>query len=60
MQTPSHGHVLQLDIQSKPQAWISLEHAALHAASGSWHGWTAMARWPRCAAATTSLAADSR
>ena len=30
-----HSHVLQLDIQGTPQAWISLEHAALHVASGS-------------------------
>jgi hypothetical protein len=28
-----HSHVLQLDIQGTPQAWISLEHAALHVAS---------------------------
>jgi hypothetical protein len=27
--------VLQLDIQGTPQAWISLEHAALHVATGS-------------------------
>jgi hypothetical protein len=27
MQTQSHSHVLQLDIQGTPQAWISLEHA---------------------------------
>ena len=27
-----HRHVLQLDIQGTPQAWISLEHAALHVA----------------------------
>jgi hypothetical protein len=32
---PHHHHVLQLDIQGTPQAWISLEHAALHVASGS-------------------------
>ncbi len=30
-----HTHVLQLDIQGTPQAWISLEQAALHYASGS-------------------------
>jgi hypothetical protein len=30
-----HQHVLQLDIQGTPQAWISLEHAALHLATGS-------------------------
>jgi HNH endonuclease len=30
-----HNHVLQLDIQGMPQAWITLEHAALHAATGS-------------------------
>ncbi len=34
MQT-HHSHVLQLDIQGTPQAWISLEHAAVHVASGS-------------------------
>jgi hypothetical protein len=28
-----HSHVLQLDIQGTPQAWISLGHAALHVAS---------------------------
>jgi hypothetical protein len=28
-----HSHVLQLDIQGTPQAWISLEHAALHLAT---------------------------
>ena len=28
-----HQHVLQLDIQGTPQAWISLEHAALHVAA---------------------------
>ena len=32
---PHHSHVLQLDIQGTPQAWISLEHAALHVATGS-------------------------
>lgn len=30
-----HSHVLQLDIQGTPQAWISVEHAALHVATGS-------------------------
>jgi hypothetical protein len=30
-----HSHVLQLDIQGTPQAWISLEHAALHVATGA-------------------------
>jgi hypothetical protein len=30
-----HHHILQLDIQGTPQAWISLEHAALHVATGS-------------------------
>ena len=33
--THHHSHVLQLDIQGTPQAWISLEHAALHVATGS-------------------------
>jgi hypothetical protein len=33
MQTTDHSHVLQLDIQGTPQAWISLEHAASHVAS---------------------------
>ena len=28
-------HVLQLDIQGPPQAWISLEHAATHVGTGS-------------------------
>ena len=32
---PHHSHVLQLDIQGTPQAWISLEHAATHMATGS-------------------------
>ena len=32
---PHHSHVLQLDIQGTPQAWISLEHAAIHVATGS-------------------------
>jgi hypothetical protein len=35
MQTRHHSHVLQLDLQGTPQAWISLEHAALHVATGS-------------------------
>lgn len=30
-----HTHVLQLDIQGTPQAWITLEQAALHIASGT-------------------------
>jgi hypothetical protein len=30
-----HSHVLQLDLQGTPQAWISLEQAATHLASGS-------------------------
>ena len=30
-----HSHVLQLDIQGTPQAWITLEQAALHVATGS-------------------------
>ena len=30
-----HPHVLQLDIQGTPQAWISLEQAVLHYATGS-------------------------
>jgi hypothetical protein len=33
MQPHSHNHVLQLDIQGTPQAWISLEHAASHVAA---------------------------
>jgi len=28
-----HSHVLQLDIQGTPQAWISIEHAATHHAA---------------------------
>jgi len=28
MHRPHHGHVLPLDIQGTPQAWISLERAA--------------------------------
>ena len=35
MHHPHHSHVLQLDIQGTPQAWISLEHAAVHVAAGS-------------------------
>lgn len=35
MHHPHHNHVLQLDIQGTPQAWISLEHAAAHVAAGS-------------------------
>ena len=35
MHHPHHSHVLQLDIHGTPQAWISLEHAALHVATGS-------------------------
>ena len=35
MQDHHHSHVLQLDIQGTPQAWITLEHAALHVATGS-------------------------
>ena len=35
MHHQSHSHVLQLDIQGTPQAWISLEHAAVHVATGS-------------------------
>ncbi|MCW5665478.1 MAG: hypothetical protein KIT35_16730 [Piscinibacter sp.] len=30
-----HSHVLQLDIQGTPQAWISLEQAAVHVATGA-------------------------
>lgn len=30
-----HSHVLQLDIQGTPQAWISLEHAACQVALGA-------------------------
>ncbi|GAA0769755.1 HNH endonuclease [Ideonella azotifigens] len=30
-----HQHVLQLDIQGTPQAWISLEQAVVHIATGS-------------------------
>lgn len=35
MHNQHHSHVLQLDIQGTPQAWISLEHAAVHVAAGS-------------------------
>lgn len=35
MHSQTHSHVLQLDIQGTPQAWISLEHAALHVAAQS-------------------------
>lgn len=35
MQAEHHHHVLQLDIQGTPQAWISIEHAASHYATGS-------------------------
>ncbi len=35
MQSMTHSHVLQLDIQGTPQAWISLEQAATHMASGA-------------------------
>jgi len=31
----SHQHVLQLDIQGTPQAWISIEQAATHHATGA-------------------------
>jgi hypothetical protein len=31
----THQHVLQLDIQGTPQAWISIEQAATHHASGA-------------------------
>ena len=36
---PPHCHVLQLDIQGTPQAWISIEQAATHHAAGAvaWH-----------------------
>jgi hypothetical protein len=30
-----HSHVLQLDIQGTPQAWITLEHAACQVAAGA-------------------------
>ncbi len=32
---PDHNHVLQLDIQGTPQAWITLEQAATYLATGS-------------------------
>jgi hypothetical protein len=35
MNLQTHSHVLQLDIQGTPQAWISLEQAAVHVALGS-------------------------
>jgi hypothetical protein len=35
MQTATHQHVLQLDIQGTPQAWITLEQAATHIAARS-------------------------
>ncbi|MEY4748251.1 MAG: hypothetical protein RIQ60_465 [Pseudomonadota bacterium] len=35
MHPPTHCHVLRLDIQGTPQAWITLEQAALHVATGS-------------------------
>jgi hypothetical protein len=35
MHTSTHSHVLQLDLQGTPQAWISLEHAATQVAAGS-------------------------
>ena len=35
MQADHHRHVLQLDIQGTPQAWISIEQAASHYATGS-------------------------
>ena len=35
MHDQRHSHVLQLDIQGTPQAWISLEQAALHVAADS-------------------------
>jgi hypothetical protein len=35
MHRPTHSQVLQLDIQGTPQAWISLEQAAVHVATGS-------------------------
>jgi len=35
MHPQDHSHVLQLDIQGTPQAWISLGHAAVHVATGS-------------------------
>lgn len=35
MQIDPHQHVLQLDIQGTPQAWITVEQAALHYATDS-------------------------
>jgi hypothetical protein len=35
MNSPSLSHVLQLDIQGTPQAWITLAHAARHVAAGT-------------------------
>ena len=35
MQAEPHHHVLQLDIQGTPQAWISIEQAASHYATGT-------------------------
>lgn len=35
MSRPLQRHVLQLDIQGTPQAWISIEQAATHVATGS-------------------------
>jgi hypothetical protein len=35
MQAGHHHRVLQLDIQGTPQAWISIEHAASHYATGT-------------------------
>ena len=35
MHRHTHSHVLQLDLQGTPQAWISLEQAAVHMATGS-------------------------
>ena len=35
MQAEHHHHVLQLDLQGTPQAWISIEQAASHYATGS-------------------------
>ncbi|MFL6698291.1 MAG: HNH endonuclease [Vitreoscilla sp.] len=35
MRAEHHHHVLQLDIQGTPQAWISIEQAASHYATGS-------------------------
>ena len=35
MHPQNHSQVLQLDIQGTPQAWITVDHAALHVATGS-------------------------